>query len=146
MPHLVPSFRWAVVLLLPLLVIVQLLFHGRSPAQDTGRNRPAVHIRITDALRYDPDTVTIKVGDTVEWENVSRLMHTVTADPAKATRARSIKLPAGASTFDSGDLEPGKKFRYTFVVPGTYRYFCVPYEAAGMVGEIEVLPVSVGKK
>jgi Copper binding proteins, plastocyanin/azurin family len=35
---------------------------------------------------------------------------------------------------------PGEKFRYTFLMPGTYRYFCISHEVDAMVGEIVVKP------
>ncbi|RME57663.1 MAG: halocyanin, partial [Candidatus Dadabacteria bacterium] len=74
----------------------------------------------------------------VEWTNTSPIVHTVTADPKKATLEDSTKLPKGAKPFNSGNLEPNAVFRHTFTVPGTYRYFCIPHEAAMMRGEIVV--------
>jgi plastocyanin len=65
-------------------------------------------------------------------------MHTVTADPDEAFKNNSVKLPDGASTFDSGHLDPEETFEYTFEVAGTYRYFCVPHEAVGMRGAVIV--------
>ena len=44
----------------------------------------------------------------------------------------------GDASFDSGQLEPGATFSHTFRVPGTYRYFCVPHEVAGMIGTLIV--------
>ena len=47
-------------------------------------------------------------------------------------------MPKGAVAFDSGFIPPGGDYRYTFTVPGTYKYFCLPHEKAGMVGVIVV--------
>jgi len=47
-------------------------------------------------------------------------------------------LPKGATAFDSGFIPPGGDYSYTFTVPGTYRYFCLPHEKAGMFGMIVV--------
>ena len=47
-------------------------------------------------------------------------------------------MPKGAVAFDSGFIPPGGDYSYTFTVPGTYRYFCLPHEKAGMVGVIVV--------
>lgn len=105
----------------------------------------AATVRMTQAMTYVPRVIRINVGDTVEWQNVSALGHTVTADPGKATLSGDAVLPPGAMPFDSGNLQPGERFRYIFTVPGAYRYFCIPHEAAGMVGEIEVRPQSIGK-
>jgi plastocyanin len=64
------------------------------------------------------------------------VVHSVTAVPDDASNAKDVSLPKGAPTFDSGFMAPGGTFEYTFTVPGTYRYFCVPHEKAGMVGTI----------
>lgn len=97
-----------------------------------------VEVTMTDQVEFEPSTVTIKPGQTVEWTNPSRLVHTVTADPEKAANREHVQLPGEAETFDSGVIRPAETYRQTFTVPGSYRYFCIPHEAAGMVGEIVV--------
>lgn len=93
-------------------------------------------------FHFEPDKITIQSGQTVEWNNTAALeTHTVTADPALAKNKESVALPPGAATFNSGDLKPTQTFRYTFTTVGHYRYFCIPHEWMGMIGEIEVLPV-----
>lgn len=77
-------------------------------------------------------------GQTVHWTNTTPLIHTVTADPDKATLEESTKLPDGAETFDSGKLEPKATFEHTFEVEGTYKYFCKPHEGAKMYGYVVV--------
>jgi plastocyanin len=62
----------------------------------------------------------------------------VTADPGRAFDASRVRLPDGASTFDSGDVAPGEVFEYTFTVAGEYRYICVPHELTGMLGVVMV--------
>ena len=99
----------------------------------------SVVIKLGDAPpMYEPANVTIKVGETVEWLNNGGLVHSVTAVPAEASSPKDVALPGGAATFDSGFMPPGSKFQYTFTVPGTYRYFCVPHEALGMIGTVVV--------
>lgn len=95
---------------------------------------------MTDDWTYEPEKVTIEAGQTVRWDCDSTYLHTVTADPDKAKDPKHVKLPEGADTFDSGEIDPGESFSYTFNVPGSYRYFCIPHELAGMVGEVEVAP------
>ncbi len=108
------------------------------------RGGPAAVVRLTDMLTFQPKVDTIAVGQTVEWINGSVLVHTVTADPSKATQDGSAALPEGAEAFDSGNLEPGAKFSHRFTVAGLYRYFCIPHEGARMIGEIVVLPAKRG--
>ncbi len=99
--------------------------------------KPAV-VLMTDKLKYDPDLITVKIGDTVEWKNSSRFVHTVTADPSLAVWEEDASVPEGAETFNSGDIEPGETFRHTFEVPGEYRYFCIPHEISGMKAKVMV--------
>lgn len=105
-------------------------------AEDAGR----LAVTMTNTLRYGPETLRIRVGETVTWRNTSDLIHTVTADPEKAIDPANVRLPEGAEVFDSGNMRPGETFSRTFRVPGEYVYFCVPHEAAGMVGRIVVSP------
>lgn len=100
----------------------------------------AAEVGMTNRLEFTPDTVRIRVGETVRWTNSSALVHTVTLDPEKALDAANVRMPDGAATFDSGDLAPEAVFEYTFEVAGEYRYVCLPHEAAGMVGVVVVEP------
>ena len=90
---------------------------------------------------FSPSRMTIKAGQSVEWNNTAALeTHTVTDDPAVAKKSTDVALPAGAKPFNSGDLKPGQTFRCAFPVPGVYRYTCLPHEGMGMKGEIVVQP------
>lgn len=95
-------------------------------------------VEMDNRLRFIPDTLRVAAGTAVRWDNTSDIVHTVTADPARAALESSVSLPAGARTFDSGDLLPGDAFVRVFEVPGTYEYFCVPHERAGMIGVLIV--------
>jgi plastocyanin len=113
---------------------------GRRVAQRQVAHAPrdTVVVELTDELTYVPDTVRIAVAGTVTWRNTSMLVHTVTADPSKATLPGSAGLPEGVQPFDSGKLAPDAEFSHTFTVPGVYRYFCIPHEAAEMRGVVIV--------
>ena len=95
-------------------------------------------VTMTDQLGFTPETIRIRAGQTVRWENTSRLVHTVTADPEQAFEPEHVVLPRGAETFDSGDMAPGDTFEHTFTVAGRYTYFCLPHALAGMVGHVIV--------
>ncbi len=58
---------------------------------------------------FKPDSLTIKVGDTVTWINKDSYDHTVKSKTGE---------------FDSGNLTNGAKFSFTFDKEGTYDYFC----------------------
>lgn len=59
-------------------------------------------------------TVVIGVNNTIEWINDDHLAHTVTA----------LSVPAGATYFDSGLVNPGQSFVTTLSIPGVYKYDC----------------------
>ena len=87
---------------------------------------------------YTPSKVSIRVGDTVQWVNAGETVHSISTNAAMAQNRNDTSMPKGAQAFDSGFIPPGGDYSYTFTVPGTYRYFCLPHEKAGMVGVIVV--------
>ncbi len=98
-----------------------------------------LEIKMTDTpARFVPEKVTIKVGDTVEWNNNAASLHSVTTNKSVAQNPGDVSSPAGAKPFDSGFMPPGAKWSYNFTVPGTYKYLCLPHEKDGMVGYVVV--------
>lgn len=96
-------------------------------------------------LRFEPERVSVAVGGTVTWTNVSGFGHTVTA--------YEDRLPAGAEFFASGGFDSeaaavadmagglvgdGETYRHTFRTAGTFQYFCIPHEGSGMTGVVRV--------
>jgi plastocyanin len=93
-----------------------------------------------DTPMYQPDSIIIRAGQTVEWVNTGQVSHSVVDDPTKANKVDDVALPSDVPTFSSGNVMPGGKYRHTFLEPGTYRYFCMSHEMDGMIGEIIVQP------
>jgi plastocyanin len=89
-------------------------------------------------FNFEPTTVRIKAGDTVEWRNKSTFTHSVNANPVRFPE--DVSLPAGATPFDSGRLAAGQIFRHPFPTPGTYKYVCLPHVDLGMAGTVIVDP------
>ncbi len=107
-------------------------------AQAAGQAQTHV-VEMSDELKFDPEQLTINVGDTVTWRTVGVVPHTATCDPSKANNPdEHVQLPAGAEPWDSGTVRKGEEFSHAFEVAGEYTYFCVPHEAAGMVGRLSV--------
>jgi plastocyanin len=101
-------------------------------------NSSVVVIRMTNDMKFVPEQVTIKAGQTIEWVNdPDGPSHTVTTDADKVADPRHVSIPNGAKPFDSGVIKSGKSFRYMFTIPGVYRYACQPHEGM-MLGEITV--------
>jgi plastocyanin len=107
---------------------------------------------MTDQLVFDPDDLTVAPGDTVVWENVGNVGHSVTAYEADlpdgadyfASGGFDAEQPArgaySAGDPSSGDVPGGETFEHTFEVVGEYEYFCIPHETVGMVASLEVTP------
>lgn len=96
-------------------------------------------VEMNEQLVFDPDSLTISVGDTVTWVTVGTIPHTSTCDPELAANPEeSVQLPEGAETWDSGTVNEGEEFSHTFDVAGEYTYFCIPHEAAGMIATLTV--------
>jgi plastocyanin len=68
---------------------------------------------------FQPATMTIPVGATVTWTNQDAVQHTSTSD---------------TGLWNSGPLDQGKSFSFTFTQPGTYAYHCAihPYMTASI--------------
>jgi plastocyanin len=64
----------------------------------------------TSQFRYEPETVTVNVGDVIEWKNEDVYQHTVTS--------------VGDKTLKSGIINMGKAWRYRAVKKGTFKYYC----------------------
>ncbi len=58
---------------------------------------------------FNPAVIQISVGDTVTWENYDEAPHTATGDNGE---------------FDSGRLDQGGTFSFTFTTAGTFSYHC----------------------
>ena len=99
------------------------------------------------ATAFKPETVTVEVGEPVVWRNTSSKVHTITAyedglpgDVAYFSTGGFESEAAARDAFANGrgHLRPDDEYEHTFEVPGTYGYFCIPHERAGMVGAVEV--------
>ena len=110
------------------------------PLQAEVRGPTAIIKMSDDNPMYQPNSILIRAGQTVEWLNTGQVSHSVVDDPAKAAKADDVAIPTGVPTFASGNVMPGGKYRHTFLTPGTYRYFCMSHEVDSMVGEIIVQP------
>src|SRR5262245_33958081 len=75
---------------------------------------------------FKPDSLTIQVGDVVEW--------TWSAGGHSATSG-TPGLPSGF--WDSGVLNQGATFSHTFTSVGSFPYYCTPHgDCCGMIGTI----------
>lgn len=106
---------------------------------------PVKIIQMNDDMpMYQPNSIVITAGQTVEWHNHGQVSHSVVDDAARAAKPDDALLPSGVDKFNSGNVMPGGTYRHTFTVPGRYRYFCMSHELDDMVGEVIVRPAPAG--
>lgn len=108
--------------LLTLAMALSILFFSCSKDESSlaeSNNGPA-HATATTPINYttrvsiqssafNPAAVTVMVSGSILWVNSDNMVHTVTADNG---------------SFDSGDLQPGASFGFTFNVVGPHYYHC----------------------
>ncbi|HJV87460.1 MAG TPA: cupredoxin family copper-binding protein [Noviherbaspirillum sp.] len=70
---------------------------------------PARHEVVIEAMRYAPQTLEVKAGDTVVWTNKDPFPHTVTAQN---------------HAFDSGEIAADGSWKFKPVRKGTFTYMC----------------------
>jgi len=68
-------------------------------------------VSITDDMKFNPEDLTINVGDTVNWTNNDGMGHTANSTD-------------GPDSFDSGNIAAGATWSFTFTEAGTYNYKC----------------------
>jgi plastocyanin len=71
--------------------------------------KPVTHSVTIKGMKYTPASITIKAGDSVEWDNGDQRDHTVVA---------------ADGSFTSGNIGPGATFSFRFTKPGKYEYSC----------------------
>jgi plastocyanin len=79
-----------------------------------------------DNFTFTPQTLNVKAGTTVTWNNKDDIPHGIAADKNAFPRSKAL---------DTDD-----KFAFTFTTPGTNNYFC--YVHSHMTGTIVVQPNS----
>jgi plastocyanin len=92
--------------------------HATGPATVASDSVVEVHIK---DLKFSPAVLQVRPGTVVEWINDDPLDHTVTATD---------------SSFTSGLIKPGTRWRHTFSAAGPVTYACTPHPF--MHGEVRV--------
>jgi plastocyanin len=93
-----------------------------APTEEAAAAPAGAQIAVSIAnFAYDPTPVNVAVGDTVTWTNNDTVPHTVTANDG---------------SFQSGTMQPGATFSFTFTGAGTFDYHCEFH--ANMSGQVVV--------
>ena len=78
-----------------------------APTQVSTATVSPVIIRL---VKFSPETIEIKIGQTVEWANNDLTPHTVTSQ--------------GTGDLNSGSIDAGASWRHTFTQAGSFPYYC----------------------
>jgi plastocyanin len=80
-----------------------------------GAEPARTHRVVIQGLKYQPEALVVRRGDTIVWVNDDPFPHTVTA----------------AGAFDSKTIAAGKSWRFVARRAGTYRYVCTLHSNMG---------------
>lgn len=135
------SLLWSVIAIV-IIIVVGLglyLYTSSTPKQATiqvaipsgAKNQPPSwngSVLISDVY-FKPSVLKVVIGtnNTVVWTNDDSTEHTI----------YTITVPSGVTNFGNVTLQPGSSYKYTFTVPGIYKYYCNIHPWMG--GEILVL-------
>ncbi|MEK6720074.1 MAG: cupredoxin family protein [Chloroflexota bacterium] len=123
-------------------------FSGGEPADASAADR-VVEIRMLDALRFEPASVDVKVGETITFRviNDGQITHDFTLGDAETQDKHDAEMAAGMSGMGHDKpnvltVDPGAEGELTwrFTAPATLLYGChVPgHYGAGMVGTLTI--------
>lgn len=90
---------------------------GGTTSQGAGSGQPAgttgsAHRVVISDFAFHPSTLTVPAGTKVTFVNEDSTVHTAT----------------GSGGFDSGNLQHGQSYTYTFTKAGTYNYICTIHQ------------------
>jgi plastocyanin len=97
-----------------------------APSSSGGQSSGGVTKVNMKNIQFDPKTLTVKKGTTVEWVNQDSVNHDVTKETG----------PGPQFSSGTGKIGSGDTYRVTFSSPGTVKYECTVHP--GMTGTIIV--------
>ena len=77
---------------------------------------------LIQSFQFQPPTITVRAGDTVQWTNRDATLHTSTSD---------------TGVWNTGNIAQNASGSFTFTIPGTFTYHCANHSA--MQGTVIVL-------
>jgi plastocyanin len=91
-------------------LVLAALFTSAGQAARAVPSKPRTHTVIIEGTRFQPETLTVRAGDTVVWVNKDLFPHSATASNA---------------TFNSEVIAAGASWRYVARKKGEFAYTCV---------------------
>ncbi len=123
---------------------------GFGRAGKPGDAARTVEVRMLDSLKFEPDTIEVKAGETVRFRvvNQGQLLHDFLLGDEATHAAHEKEMREMGSGHHMEDRPNGvevaageqKELTWTFAGPGTVRYECHQpgHVVGGMVGTIKV--------
>ncbi|ATW28204.1 cupredoxin domain-containing protein [Candidatus Formimonas warabiya] len=101
-----------IIMLLTFLFVTLILITGcsgttQAPESTSEQQNSASNSIAIENFVFNPDTIKVPVGTSVEWINKDSAPHTIKAEK-----------------FNSDSLSTNDSFKFTFDSPGTYEYQC----------------------
>lgn|ERR1035437_1213277 len=85
---------------------------GAASGRADQKPMPEAHEILIRGFMYQPDVVTLHIGDTVQWKNSDIVPHTVSAED---------------KSFNSGLIAPGATWKFVAKKAGIFPYRCMPH-------------------
>jgi plastocyanin len=117
-----------------------------SPSNTTsttmGPTTHTVMVGPNNTFTFDPATLPIHVGDTVQWMWASSGHSVVSGTVNNGTETPDNKFcsPSNTNCSTIQVSNVGATYEHTFTTAGAFPYYCAPHGNIGMVGTIEVSP------
>src|SRR5215510_9050879 len=114
--HCKPSLASTTLVMLAVLALIAAAgfpSHASAGRPTNSGSAPKTVTAVIRDFKFEPATLTVDLGDTVEWKNDDIVPHTATADGGG-------QKPA----FDSGTIQAGAAWRYVARNKGRYNYTC----------------------
>ncbi len=108
-----------------ILVIGQfvILFGILATFASPSKQEPVVHVVEMVKMKFIPDSITIKLGDSIKFVNKSKYLHNIVAKKL-GIKTKYIKKNKSLT------VKPSKI--------GKYKYYCAPHRSMGMKGTITI--------
>ena len=109
--------------------VCELLCEIQNLSAQTGGN--IIHIVEVEDFEFIPQSIDVKVGETVRFIWTGYIPHTTTSDAT-----------SGVDSWDSGLLEMGDTFDIVINAEGTHPYYCIPHGGPGGIGMAGIINAS----
>jgi plastocyanin len=97
-----------------------------SSDEPTTASGPVVKMPLT---QFDPAKISIKVGDTLTWENSNDIGHTLVQGTYEVDSAGQRTSEKDDGTFTLDVKKKGDKVTHTYATAGTFDYYCSIHKA-----------------